>query len=47
MLKPTGAMLVYTTIATERMEPKEAAWLYEALGPEPQSMGEVSVEAAF
>ena len=47
VLKPAGAMLVYTTIATSRMEPKEAAWLYEALGLVPQSMGEVSVEAAF
>jgi len=27
VLKPAGAMLVYTTVATGRMEPKEAAWL--------------------
>ena len=47
VLKPAGAMLVYTTIATERMEPKEAAWLYEALSLVPQSMGEGTVEAAF
>ncbi len=47
VLKPAGAMLVYTTIATGRMEPKEAAWLYEALGLVPQSMGEGAVEAAF
>jgi ubiquinone/menaquinone biosynthesis C-methylase UbiE len=47
VLKPTGAMLVYTTVATERMEPKEAARLYTSLGLVPQSMDETSVEAAF
>ena len=47
VLKPAGAMLVYTTIATGRMEPKEAAWLYASFGLVPQSMDEGAVEAAF
>lgn len=40
-------MLVYTTVATERMEPKEAAWLYASFGLVPESMDGGTVEAAF
>jgi ubiquinone/menaquinone biosynthesis C-methylase UbiE len=47
VLKPTGYMLVYTTVATGRMEPKEAAWLYASFGLVPESMDEGAVEAAF
>lgn len=47
VLKLAGFMLVYTTVATERMEPQEAAWLYASLGLVPESMDEVPVEAAF
>jgi ubiquinone/menaquinone biosynthesis C-methylase UbiE len=47
VLKPAGAMLVYTTVATERMEPKEAACLYASFGLVPESMNESTVEAAF
>ena len=47
VLKPAGAMLVYTTVATGRMEPKEAAWLYASFGLVRQSMDEGAVEAAF
>jgi ubiquinone/menaquinone biosynthesis C-methylase UbiE len=47
VLKPAGAMLVYTTVATGRMEPKEAAWLYASFGLVPESMDEQAVEAAF
>ena len=47
VLKPAGSMLVYTTVATERMEPKEAAWLYASFGLLPESMDESAVEAAF
>jgi 2-polyprenyl-3-methyl-5-hydroxy-6-metoxy-1,4-benzoquinol methylase len=32
VLKPNGYMVVFTTYATERMESKEAARLYDALG---------------
>jgi ubiquinone/menaquinone biosynthesis C-methylase UbiE len=38
VLKPAGYMLVYTTVATERMEPKEAAWLDASFGLEPASI---------
>jgi len=47
VLKPAGATLVYTTVATQRMEPKEAAWLYASFGLVPESMNEAVVEAAF
>lgn len=47
VLKPEGAMLVYTTVATGRMEPKEAAWLYASFGLVPESMDDSAVEAAF
>ena len=47
VLKPAGDMLVYTTVATERMEPKEAAWLSASFGLVPESMDESAVEAAF
>jgi hypothetical protein len=40
-------MLVYTTVATARMESKEAAWLSAAFGLVPESMDEQAVEAAF
>ncbi len=47
VLKPAGDMLVYTTVATGRMEPKESAWLYASFGLVPESMDEQAVEAAF
>jgi len=47
VLKSAGAMLVYTTVATGRMELKEAAWLYASFGLVPQSMDGSAVEAAF
>ena len=47
VLKPAGAMLAYTTVATGRMEPKEAAWLYASFGLVLESMEEGVVEAAF
>jgi ubiquinone/menaquinone biosynthesis C-methylase UbiE len=47
VLKPAGYMLVYTTVATGRMEPKEAAWLSASFGLVPESMDEQVVEAAF
>ena len=40
VLKPAGAMLAYTTVATGRMEPKEAAWLYASFGLVLESMEE-------
>jgi ubiquinone/menaquinone biosynthesis C-methylase UbiE len=47
VLKPAGAMLVYTTVATGRMELKEAVWLYASFGLVPESMDEPVVKAAF
>jgi ubiquinone/menaquinone biosynthesis C-methylase UbiE len=47
VLKPAASMLVYTTVATGRMESKEAAWLSAAFGLVPESMDEQVVEAAF
>ena len=47
VLKPTGDVLVYTTVATGRMESKEAAWLYASFGLVPESMDEAVIEAAF
>src|SRR6266567_8223528 len=47
VLKPAGDMLVYTTVATGRMEPKESAWLDASFGLVPESMDEAVVEAAF
>jgi hypothetical protein len=40
-------MPVYTTVATGRMESKEAAWLPASFGLVPESMDEQVVEAAF
>ena len=31
ILKPGGRMLAYVTTSTERLEPREAAWLFDAL----------------
>ncbi len=47
VLKSAGYMLLYTTVATGRMEPKEAAWLYASFGLVPESMDQGAVEAAF
>jgi ubiquinone/menaquinone biosynthesis C-methylase UbiE len=47
VLQLEGYMLVYTTVATGRMEPKEAAWLYASFSLVPESMDEGAVEAAF
>jgi len=38
---------VYTTVATGRMESKEAAWLYASFGLVPESMDDAVIEAAF
>jgi SAM-dependent methyltransferase len=47
VLKPGGHMLVFTTYATERMEPKEAADIYGALGIVPENMSPSYVEGCF
>ena len=47
VLQPAGAMLVYMTVATELLEPREAEWLYPPLGVVPANMDSANVEAAF
>lgn len=47
VLKPHGHMIVFTTYATERMEPKEAARIYAALGIVPENTSPSYVEGCF
>ena len=47
VLEPNGAMLVYTNFATELLEPREAAMIYEPLGNVPANFDEDFMEAAF
>jgi SAM-dependent methyltransferase len=37
VLRPGGHMLAYVTCSTERLEPREAAWLFDALAIVPES----------
>jgi SAM-dependent methyltransferase len=45
VLKPGSPMLIYVTLATERMEPREAARLYQALAIRPENMTSDTFEA--
>jgi ubiquinone/menaquinone biosynthesis C-methylase UbiE len=47
VLKPGGAMIVYTIFATDLLEPKEAAWLYEILDIVPENMSPVYFKEAL
>jgi ubiquinone/menaquinone biosynthesis C-methylase UbiE len=47
VLKPGGAMIVHTIFATDLLEPKEAAWLYEILDIVPENMSPVYFEEAL
>jgi ubiquinone/menaquinone biosynthesis C-methylase UbiE len=47
VLKPGGSVIAYTTVATDLMEPKEAARLYGPLSIAPPSVNEAFLEAAF
>jgi SAM-dependent methyltransferase len=47
VLKPSGRMLVYTTVATDLLEPGEAAMLNHHLGNVAPNLDERIVEAAF
>jgi ubiquinone/menaquinone biosynthesis C-methylase UbiE len=47
VLAPGGAMLVYTNFATELLEPREAAMIYEPLGNVPANFDEDFMEATF
>ena len=47
VLKPGGSAVVFTTYATERMEPKESARLCDALGLVPANLSRPYVEGCF
>jgi ubiquinone/menaquinone biosynthesis C-methylase UbiE len=44
VLKPGGPLFVYVTLATERMEPREAARLYPSMAIVPDNMNPARVE---
>ena len=45
ILKPGGQMLAYVTCATDRLEPREAEWLFDALAIVPESTHADAIEA--
>jgi sarcosine/dimethylglycine N-methyltransferase len=45
ILRPGGQVLVYVTCSTDRLEPREAAWLFDALAIVPESTDPRSIEA--
>jgi sarcosine/dimethylglycine N-methyltransferase len=45
ILKPGGRMLAYVTCATDMLEPREAAWLFDAVAIVPESMDPGAIEA--
>jgi SAM-dependent methyltransferase len=45
ILRPGGQMLAYVTCSTDRLEPVEAAWLFDALAMVPESMDPRAIEA--
>jgi SAM-dependent methyltransferase len=47
VLRPGGRLVVYTVLATDRLEPKEAELLAQSLAVVPASLAEASLEAAF
>jgi SAM-dependent methyltransferase len=44
ILRPGGQMLAYVTCATERLEPREAAWLFDAVAVVPESTRPDAIE---
>ena len=46
VLTPGGRLVAYVTLATELLEPREAAWLANALALEPESLDPEHVESA-
>jgi sarcosine/dimethylglycine N-methyltransferase len=45
VLRPGGRMLAYVTCSTEALEPREAAWLFDALAIVPESTRPDMIEA--
>ena len=44
ILKPGGRMLAYVTCATDKLEPREAAWLFDAVAIVPESTQPHAIE---
>jgi SAM-dependent methyltransferase len=44
ILKPGGRMLAYVTCSTDKLEPREAAWLFDALAIVPESTQPAAIE---
>ena len=44
ILKPGGRMVAYVTCSTERLEPREATWLFDALAIVPESTQPDAIE---
>jgi SAM-dependent methyltransferase len=44
ILRPGGRMLAYVTCATDKLEPREAAWLFDALAIIPESTQPAAIE---
>ena len=47
VLRPGGKMLVYNMFATDRLEPREAAWLWQTMGVVPSSADPAVTDAAI
>ncbi len=47
VLKPGGVMLVWTSVETDRMEPREASEVYRPQGIAAEAMSAAGLEAAF
>ena len=45
ILRPGGQMIAYVTCSTDRLEPREAAWLFDALAIVPESTDPGTIEA--
>jgi SAM-dependent methyltransferase len=44
ILRPGGHMIAYVTCSTERLEPREAAWLFDAIAIVPESTDPQAIE---
>ncbi len=47
VLQPGGRLLIYVTLATDKLEPLEAQWLFETLVITPQNMSHAYLEAGL
>jgi ubiquinone/menaquinone biosynthesis C-methylase UbiE len=47
VLRPGGRMLIYQQFATDRLEPREGAWLFQTMGVVPSTTNRVYFETAY